>query len=80
MILSGEAKFVSKNSGTSKKGNAYTFVKFLDDEQDEFFTIFLDEEQSRMFDNFKRNDIINISISLTPGNKFFKLVDAVAID
>lgn len=80
MILSGEAKFVSKNSGISKAGKPYAFAKFLDDERDEFFTIFLDEEQSQMFDGFKRNDIINISLSLTPGNKFFKLVDAMAID
>lgn len=80
MFLTGKAKFVSRNTGTSKKGNPFNMVKFLDGEDDEFFTAFVEESIFRLFDEVKKGDEMSLTLKLVPGKSYFSLVDAEVLD
>lgn len=76
MILSGNTKFISKSTGTSKANKPFYMAKFLDDDNDAFFSIFVDETLFQLFEDVKRGDTMRLTLNLTPGNKYFSLIDA----
>lgn len=74
MELTGKAKFIRAQSGTKKDGTPWYGLKFLDDDQDEFFMAFTEERMFTKCEGLAKSTPVELTISLVPGRKYFTLL------
>ena len=74
MKLTGEAIYVSRMAGTSKRtGKQYCAIKFLDELAEEFFSVFVEQELFDAFDGVEKKTPVMMTLNLLPGTKFYSL-------
>ncbi|WP_075721085.1 hypothetical protein [Roseburia sp. 499] len=74
MIVTGEALYTSRTSGTSKRtGKPYFSIKFLDENAEEFFQCFVEQELFDAFDGIEKKTPVLLTLNYVPGSKFFSL-------
>ena len=81
MIVTGEAKFTSVQSGVSAKtGKEYFRAKFLDSDAEEFITFFIDEEVCHGLESLKKGAPVILTLSLALASKYFRLESVEPIE
>lgn len=72
MYLKGNTSFSSAKAG-KKDGKDWFYLRFLDNDADQFFNIFVDEEVFEQYKGLKKGTIMQLTINAIPGRKSFSL-------
>ena len=75
MRLVGKCRFIYARTFKGKKKQDLYACKFLDEDGDEFFTLFTSEELFAEFDGVVKRTPVVLTMELTPGSTFVKLVN-----
>lgn len=73
MHLKGISEFISVTFGKTKDGREWCRVKFLDEEADEFFISFVDADIYNSLRELPKKTPVQLTLSLVPGQKYFKI-------
>ncbi len=75
MNVVGRSIFIAARTFKGKKKQDLYACKFLDEDGDEFFTLFTSEELYTEFEGVAKRTPVVLTMELTPGKTFVKLVN-----
>lgn len=80
LLVTGESIYISAKSGKKKDGEAWYNLKFLDDENDEFFSAFVSSGIYNHFCNIPKKTAVILTLSIVPGVRYFTVENIEVVE